>query len=45
MQGLAEDRIIMKAKEFTISDVNIILNMPEKEYTNTLLSLVNLYGL
>lgn len=32
----------MKSKEFTISDVNVILNMPEKEYTNTLLSLVNL---
>ena len=32
----------MKHKEFTLSDVNVILNMPEKEYTNTLLSLVNL---
>jgi len=39
---VAEDKIIMKSKEFTISDVNVILNMPEKEYTNTLLSLVNL---
>ena len=32
----------MKHKEFTLSDVNIILNMPEKEYIDTLLSLVNL---
>ena len=32
----------MKQKEFSLSDVNIILSMPEKEYTNTLLSLVNL---
>lgn len=32
----------MKVKEFALSDVNIILNMPEKEYIDTLLSLVNL---
>ncbi len=32
----------MKDREFTLSDVNIILNMPEKEYIDTLLSLVNL---
>lgn len=28
--------------DFSIADVNIILNMPEIEYINTLLSLVNL---